>query len=355
MKVIPRRLFCCLLVAGVCFATTEVGTAFGQKTEAPPSPNKPSTASSTPDSAAVPAAKEITSKSTGMKLALIPAGTFLMGSSAADVKAALQADSTFMEEYAKAEQPQHKVKISKPFYMGVYEVTQGEFEKVMGRNPSSFSKSGDEKEGVSGMPTSQFPVENVSWFDAIEFCNKLSVLDGLTPYYVLTVKERDADGSIESADFTVSRAASASGLSGYRLPTEAEWEYACRANSTTPFHFGSVLNGDKANVNGNSPFGTTTKGKFLERPTTVGSYVKNEFSLYDMHGNVFEWCFDVFDEKAYSSRSGTTVGPTVTSGSEARVLRGGCWDLNARDTRSAYRDSSSPSLRLNGLGFRVVR
>ena len=121
----------------------------------------------------------------------------------------------------------------------------------------------------------------------------------------------------------MSRAASAPGRLGYRLPTEAEWEYACRANTTTPFHFGSVLNGDKANVDGNDPFGTTTKGKYLGRTTTVGSYAANAFGLNDMHGNVREWCFDVFDETAYGSRAGTTSDPTVTSGSKYRVLRGG--------------------------------
>jgi formylglycine-generating enzyme required for sulfatase activity len=300
----------------------------------------------TPSSSALP--KEIVSKSTGMKLVLIPSGTFLMGSSAADVKAAMQADSSFTEEYAKREQPQHSVKISRPFYMGVYEVTQGEYESVMGTNPSRFSKTGSGSSKVSGLDTSKFPVEQVSWFDAVEFCNTLSVQDGLPAYYTLSNVEREG-GSIKSA--TVST----TGGNGYRLPTEAEWEYACRANTTTPFHFGSVLNGDKANIDGNYPFGTTTKGRYLERPTTVGSYAKNAFGLYDLHGNVWEWCFDVFDEKAYSSRGVTTVDPTVTSGSEYRVLRGGSWRVLARNSRSAYRSWSTPDLRNDVSGFRVVR
>jgi formylglycine-generating enzyme required for sulfatase activity len=349
MKFIPRKLVCFLLVAGVCFATTEVGTAFGQKPDATPSPDKPSPSSSTPDSAAVPMPKEITSKSTGMKLALIPAGTFLMGSSDADVKAALQADSTFKEEYAKAEQPQHTVKISKPFYMGVYEVTQGEYESVMGTNPSWFSKTGDGKSEVRGLDTSTFPVEAVSWFDAVEFCNKLSAQDGLTAYYGLTNVTRES-GSIKSA--TVSTTSG----NGYRLPSEAEWEYACRGKTTTPFHFGSILNGDKANINGNYPYGTTTRGEDLERPTTVGSYVKNEFGLYDMHGNVWEWCFDVVDGSAYVKRgSGTTADPVVTSGSESRALRGGSWVGSAWIARTADRYSLAPALRNYCYGFRVVR
>ncbi len=142
MRVIPRKLVCCVLAAGVCFATTEVETAFGQKSEGPPIPSKPSPAFSSPGSAAAPTPKEIVSKSTGMKLALIPAGTFQMGSSAAEVKAALQADSTFKEEYAKDEQPQHAVKISKPFYMGVYEVTQGGIRERDGDEPEFFLEDG---------------------------------------------------------------------------------------------------------------------------------------------------------------------------------------------------------------------
>ena len=299
-------------------------------------------------------AKLITSASTGMKLTFIPAGTFQMGTSAADVRAALQADSTLKEKHLKGEQPQHTVKISQAFYMGVYEVTQGEYESVMGTNPSRFSKTGSRKSNVSGQDTNKFPVETVSWYDAIEFCNKLSAKDGRTPYYTLLNPQRES-GSINSATVSVaSRAASAPRLSGYRLPTEAEWEYACRANTTTPFHFGSVLNGDQANVNGDYPFGTTTKGKYLERTTTVGSYAANAFGLHDMHGNVFEWCFDVYDRTVYGQRSGTTSDPTVTSGSESRVLRGGAWNNSTGYTRSASRSSLTPVFRYSDFGFRVV-
>ena len=268
---------------------------------------------STPDTPPVPPrppspTKEITSKSTGMKLTLIPAGTFTMGSPTGEA------------ERSTDEGPTHTVRITQPFYMGVYEVTQAEYESVMGTNPSSFSKTGDGKSKVSGMDTGKFPVENVSWEDAQEFCRKLSVKDGQT----------------------------------YRLPTEAEWEYACRANTTTPFHFGSTLNGDKANVDGTAPYGTTTKGKYLQRVTTVGAYAKNDFGLYDMNGNVWEWCEDVYDESAYGKRSGTTSDPKVTSGSTSRVLRGGSWNDNARDTRSAFRVRNAPDNRAIDLGFRVV-
>ena len=346
MRVIPRRLICCLLVAGICLSTTAVETAFGQKAEDPPIPSKQSPASSTPDSAAVPTPKEITSKSAGMKLALIPAGTFQMGSSAADVKAAMQADSNFKEEYAKAEQPQHTVKISKPFYMGMYEVTQGEYESVMGTNPSWFSKTGGGKDAVSGLNTSKFPVEMVSWFDAVEFCNKLSVQDGLQAYYTLSNVER-ASGSIKSA--TVSTTSG----NGYRLPTEAEWEYACRAGSTTLWHTGNTV----ATLNEAGWWGAyvTPAGNSEKRTNRVGQKTKNAFGLYDMHGNVWEWCFDVCDESVYGKRSGTTLDPLVTSGSEYRVLRGGSWLDYARHTRAAFRGRYNPGIRDDYSGFRVVR
>jgi formylglycine-generating enzyme required for sulfatase activity/serine/threonine protein kinase len=250
---------------------------------------------------------EYTSPSTGMKLALIPAGTFMMGSPSSEA------------ERGPGEGPQHAVRISQPFYMGVYEVTQGEYESVMGTNPSAFSTTGTSSSKVSGMTTRRFPVETVSWDDAVEFCQKLSVKDGVT----------------------------------YRLPTEAEWEFAARAGTTTPFHFGSTLNGDKANVDGNHPYGTTTKGKYLNRPTTVGSYAKNAFGLFDIHGNVNEWCEDFYDGVAYKSRTGTTTDPKVTSGSE-RVLRGGSWSNNSFNSRSANRNWNPPYDRINLNGFRVV-
>jgi formylglycine-generating enzyme required for sulfatase activity len=250
-------------------------------------------------------AKEITN-AIGMELVLIPAGTFQMGS------------PTDEKDRQENEGPRHEVRISKSFYLGKYAVTQAEYEKVMGTNPSYFSASGNGKDSVAGLDTSRFPVENVSWEDAQEFCRKLSARDGRK----------------------------------YRLPTEAEWEYSCRAGTTTPFHFGNALNGDRANCDGNSPYGTEAKGKILGRTCRVGSYRPNAFGLYDMHGNVWQWCQDWYGEKYYNES--TNVDPEGPSTGGARVQRGGPWDFSARYCRAASRFWDPPSDRMGGFGFRVA-
>ena len=249
----------------------------------------------------------ITSRTTGMKLTLIPAGTFTMGSPTSE--AGRSGDET-----------QHVVKITKPFYMGVYEVTQGEYKSVMGRNPSYFSTTGGGSVAVRGLTTSNFPVDCVSWDSAQAFCKTLSEQDGVR----------------------------------YRLPTEAEWEYACRAGTTPPFYWGTQNNGTKSNVNGEDPYGTTVKGPNLGRTTTVGSYGANPFGLHDMHGNVWEWCSDRYDANYYGkSPSEDPQGPF--SGYHC-LVRGGSWDTYTRYTRTAYRNMNAPGNRINYIffGFRVV-
>ena len=271
----------------------------------------------------------ITSPSTGMKLVSVPAGKFQMG---ADGSYGGRAD----------EYPQHTVRISQ-FYMGLHEVTQGEFTKIMARNPSRF-KSNFEKDST------QFPVEQVTWFDAVEFLNQLSVADGFTPRYRITGIQRNSDAIIKVASVEIISP------TGYRLPTEAEWEYACRANTATPFHFGSVVNGDLANVNGKYDYlYKPNKWNDLERTTTVGSYAPNAFGLFDMHGNVWEWCFDVYDRSAYRRPTVTTDDPLTTTGSQFRVLRGGSWNNNVTFTRAAGRFRLTPGDRDDLIGFRVVR
>jgi formylglycine-generating enzyme required for sulfatase activity len=171
-------------------------------------------------SGTLPFAKFFRSRSIGLEMVLIEAGEFQMGSPANETDR--QNDET-----------QHRVRITRPFYLGKYEVTQSEYQRVMGVNPSTFAPSGFLKDHVAGRDTSRFPVENVSWYDAVEFCNKLSQQDGFPPYYTLSGVQRESN-SIKSATVAIA------GGNGYRLPTEAEWEYACRAGTTTPFHFGST-------------------------------------------------------------------------------------------------------------------
>src|SRR5262249_36572146 len=157
------------------------------------------------------------------------------------------------------EGPCRKVVLGRAFYLGKYPVTQEQYERVMSRNPSWFASTGRGRDQVKEFAdTGNFPVENVTWEEAVEFCRRLSDLPA----------ERRA-GRV------------------YELPSEAEWEYACRAGTTTPFHFGTELNGRRANCDGNHPYGTATRGPYLGRTCPVGCYTANAWGLYDMHGNVW--------------------------------------------------------------------
>jgi formylglycine-generating enzyme required for sulfatase activity/serine/threonine protein kinase len=250
---------------------------------------------------AAPGAREITN-SVGMKLVLIPAGKFRMGSPNTET------------DRASDEGPEHEVEITRPFYMGIYEVTQKQYQAVMGRNPSWFSPTGEGKKKVANLSTDEFPVEMVSWYEAVAFCNKLSALP-----------EEERFGR------------------WYRLPTEAEWEYACRAGAAlkTPFHFGRSLSSYQANID------------YLQRTTTVGSYAPNAFGLFDMHGNVWEWCADWYDADYYGkSPKHDPQGPQK---GQRRVLRGGSWFVSGGPySRSARRHGTEPGFRNDNLGFRVV-
>ncbi len=225
--------------------------------------------------------------SIGMKFKLIPAGTFTMG----------EGDQA------------HEVTLTKPFWMGVHEVTQAQYEQVMGVNPSKYKGSDN-------------PVETVSWENAVEFCRKLSELPA----------EKEA-GNV------------------YRLPTEAEWEYACRAGTTTNYSFGD----DESDLSGYGWYDQAANG---DKHHPVGSKQPNAWGLYDMHGNVWEWCQDWkedYPEGAVTDPS----GPTLTmmqvspSGPWYRVIRGGSWVSTAEYCRSATRFGGNLSYSVNGLGFRV--
>lgn len=231
-----------------------------------------------------------------MKLRRIPAGAFEMGSPAG-------------ESGRHDDEPRRKVTISRPFYIGVYEVTQGQYEELMGRNPSGFK-------GRS------LPADNISWNDAVEFCRRLS--------------ERDAEKGAGAK---------------YRLPTEAEWEFACRGGSSKAFSFGNAAGSREANFDGTQPYGNGKPGQDLAMTIKVGSYAPNPFGLYDMHGNVAEWCADWFGRSIDLTALTDPQGPATGT---RRVIRGGSWLSAGADCRSAWRGSEAPERFDSILGFRVV-
>ncbi len=273
------------------------------------------------------------------KFVSIPDGEFHLGSPQTEIGR------------SSNEGPQRCVRISRPFWLSVTPVTQEEFFSLLGRNPSYFAPTGGGAARIQGLEPERFPVEMVTWFDVLEFANALSQAEELLPFYLLESLERDADGCVRSA------LVKCLGGNGYRLPTEAEWEYACRAGSTMPFHFGNMANGVQANFDGNEPYGIDEPGPFLNRPHTVGTYPANGFGLYDMHGNVWEWCDDGFASDAYARLTlDVAVDPwekTMPHGT--RVLRGGSWFSDARSCRAATRGSRCPNDRDNYIGFRLAR
>lgn len=227
----------------------------------------------------------------GMDLIYVPPGSFMMGSNSGEAD----------------EKPVHKVTINEGFYMGQYEVTQAEWRQVMGTNPSYFQGDG-------------LPVEQVSWDDAQSFISKLN--------------ERTEGFK-------------------YRLPTEAEWEYACRAGTTTDFAFGNGISSDQANFNGTYPYGAAAMGVYRQKTSAVGSFAPNAFGLYDMHGNVWEWCED-WHHASYAGAPND--GSAWLSGGEQqhRVLRGGSWSADGSGLRSAFRYWPSLVGRYDSFGLRVV-
>ncbi|GHV46062.1 hypothetical protein AGMMS49546_33370 [Spirochaetia bacterium] len=231
---------------------------------------------------------------------------------------------------------QHRVTVS-AFYMGKHEVTQAEYEASMGNNPSNWKGE-------------DLPVEQVNWYDAVEYCNARSKREGLTPAYTINKSSSDPNNrnSNDNVRWIVIWNKNAN---GYRLPTEAEWEYACRSLTLTPFNTGNNISTDQANYNGNSPYADNPKGIYREKTINVGSFASNSWGLYDMHGNVWEWCWDW--DGGYS-RAEQTDPTGVVSGSN-RVYRGGSWYSSAVIMRSAFRRSYTPSARYSSIGFRVVR
>jgi serine/threonine-protein kinase len=266
---------------------------------------------------------EITN-SLGMKLVLIPPGEFMMGSSKELIEEESRvhgSDRWYMERLPD-EGPQHRVRITKPFYLGVTEVTQEEYQQVAGVNPSEFSATGRFKDKVAGQDTRRFPVDNVAWDQALEFCRKLSEMPG---------------------EMLAGRT--------YRLPSEAQWEYACRAGSAGRYSFSSGSSGIPQEYEERelSEYGWS-KDNSRETTHAVGLKRANGWGLYDMQGNVRQWCQDWFDKDYYAKSA--TDEPAGPFGGSSHVIRGGAWDQPAALCRPAYRVNGE-GLWGNCLGLRV--
>lgn len=258
-------------------------------------------------------------KETDDGLIFIKGGTFEMGSPESELQRG-------------EDELQHSVRVS-DFYIGKYEVTQKEYQEIMEENPSNFK--GD-----------NLPVESVTWYDAIKYCNRLSEKQGFTPVY--TINGENVSWNKSS--------------NGYRLPTEAEWEYAARAGTTTVFNTENSIGAEQANFYGHYPYLIeenyfsqgkldTKPGEYRQTTIAVGSFSPNRWGLYDIHGNVGEWCFDYYG--TYDTEN--TTNPSGAEAGTLRINRGGGWNDYAKHMRSAYRASTTPNQGMSNIGFRIVR
>ena len=239
-----------------------------------------------------------------LEMVSIPGGTFIMGSPPEEL------------EHQEDESPQHSVTVQ-PFFMGKYQVTQAQW-RFVAQLPQVNRELKSDPFNFKG---ANRPVESVSWEDAVEFCDRLSQYTGRT----------------------------------YRLPSEAEWEYSCRAGTTRPFHFGETITTDLANYNGGTVYGQGPKGVYREETTEVGSFgVANNFGLYDMHGNVWEWCQDDWHNNYEGAPTDGSAWLDNEESSNRKLLRGGSWDYNPGHCRSAFRDLNLLDDNYAFVGFRVV-
>lgn len=243
-----------------------------------------------------------------LEMVAIPSGTFMMGSPENEA------------ERLDSESPQHKVTIQ-PFFMGKYPITQKQWAAVVALPKVKIDLDSDPSHFKGG----NLPIESISWDEATEFCSRLSQY---------TQKQNPKKT--------------------YRLPTEAEWEYACRAGTTTPFHFGQTIATELANYNGNYTYGNSSKGEYREKTTEVALFPPNAFGLYDMHGNVWEWCQDDWHESYNSAPIDGSAWLNNNDNQSGKLLRVGSWFNPPRVCRSAYRFRNERGNWLNHIGFRVV-
>jgi formylglycine-generating enzyme required for sulfatase activity len=257
-------------------------------------------------------------------MVLIPAGTFTMG-------------SPITESFRDSGETQHSVTLTSGFYMGKYQVTQEQYQAVMGTNPSEFSS-----DPQAGETQGKRPVEMVSWYDALVFCNKLSMMEGLSPAYSISGStDPTVWGTVPtSRNATWNAVVIVAGSTGYRLPTEAQWEYACRAGTTTAYNTGDTISDNTGWYWENSE----------SKTHQVGLKPANAWGLYDMHGNVWEWCWDWIGD--YSSDAQTD--PMGASSGPVRVFRGGSIGGSAEYMRSAYRSGHLSYIEGPDFGFRLV-
>lgn len=321
MKKISAFILSAVMIFMLCACGNISGRTDNSNTSENINASKEDASKGTDSQTIAPAGKEGSSTLDNLpeNFVLISGETFQMGSPAD-------------EAWRLEDETQHTVTVS-DFYMSIYELTQAEYQEIMGENPSNFS--GD-----------NLPVENVSWMDAIRYCNARSEKEGLVPAY-------EIDGRM----ITWNRSAD-----GYRLPTEAEWEYACRAGTVTPFNTENSISAEEANYYGHYPYEiednyfsqgnlTTKPGEYRQTTVAVDSFSPNAWGLYNMHGNVSEWVWDYYggyDADAVVNPSGAETGTL-------RVYRGGGWNDFAKNMRSAYRATLAEDKGSFNIGIRLVR
>ena len=271
----------------------------------------------------------------GMKL--VQAGNFTMGT----------LDNTAAPTACILPYPQRTVILTKNFYIGIFEVTQAEYKALTGANPSRYNLGNE-----------SYPVEQVSWYEAVEYCNALSLMEGLTPAYDVDKDNPDPNNTLVDTSDPKWLVTMIDGANGYRLPTEAEWEYVCRAGTTTVFNTGNNITTDQANLNGEPYIYGDPKGLNRGQTIATGSFAPNAWGFYDMHGNVWEWCWDFINDGGdsyYATAPDPDTDPTGLAYGNRRVVRGGAWNRGPARAISAYRERTRPQKQVSDLGFRVMR